>query len=66
MSIISVLGEMISGSEGESGGENEEDIEEYMKEQQSKLDQEKEAIMKDKTLLAEVCVCGRKSGKKLQ
>lgn len=45
------VGEIVSGSEEE---DDDEDVETYMNEQQSKLEEEKAAILNDQSLIAEV------------
>lgn len=61
MNVILFSGEVISESEGEEdesedeGNEgNEEDAEAYMQEQQSKLEQEKESILNNKSMMQAV------------
>jgi len=50
-----LLGEIISGDEDEEGDEdNEEDEDAYMQKQREKLEAEKEAILNNKNLIAEV------------
>ena len=48
-----ISGELLSEEEDEGG--DEDNVEAYMQEQKSKLEQEKNAIMNDKNLIAEVC-----------
>jgi len=53
------LGEIISGDEDDGGDEyeGEEDEDTYMQKQREKLEAEKEAILNNKNLIAEVCHC---------
>ena len=56
---LSIIGEIISGSEEEDDEEaetNEEDAEAYMQEQQAKLEDEKNAILNNQNMLQSVSI----------
>ena len=56
---LSIVGEIISGSEEEDDEEaetNEEDAEAYMQEQQAKLEDEKNAILNNQNMLQSVSI----------
>ena len=52
--VLNVLGEIISDDEDDDGEEGDDDEDTFMQKQREKLEAEKEAILNNKNLIAEV------------